>query len=106
MNQIIWVLFHNWCCDRMVEINPHWNDEKIFQECRKFNIASNQYIAYNEVFSTIVGYKAMYDRNLLYPYSSLDGRSKYDPHCELNALNEFSNGAFRVLHAIIVACLK
>ncbi|CAH1111168.1 unnamed protein product [Psylliodes chrysocephalus] len=105
IKHIIWVRLHEWCCDRMVSINPHWNDEKIYQECRKLSIAIHQHLAFNEVFPAIIRRKAMKNRNLLYPYK-LFNRSKYDPSCELNPLTEFANGAYRILHAVIVACLK
>ncbi|CAH1111169.1 unnamed protein product [Psylliodes chrysocephalus] len=106
ISHITWVRFHEWCCDRMVSINPHWNDERIYQECRKLNIAVYQHLAFSEMFPALIGYKAMEKRNLLYPYKLSEGRSTYDPHCEINPLNEFSTAGYRVVHAILVASLK
>lgn len=39
---------HNVIAINLQEINPHWTDDEIFQECRRLNIAIYQHIIYNE----------------------------------------------------------
>ena len=42
---------HNRRAEQMAGINPHWPDEKIFQEVRKIEIGIIQHITFHEYFS-------------------------------------------------------
>ena len=44
----IFVLNHNWICRELIKVYPNLGDEKLFQECRRRNIAHYQNIVYNE----------------------------------------------------------
>merc|ERR1719264_1774201 len=50
---------HNRVADNLLNLNPGWSDEKIFQEAKKFVTAEYQHIVYNEWLPAVVGKKYM-----------------------------------------------
>ena len=50
---------HNRLSQQLKLVNPHWNDEKVFQEARKILIATHQQITYNEFLPRVLGPKLM-----------------------------------------------
>lgn len=53
--QTIFLRFHNMIGAKLFEINKSWNDEKLFQETRKFVIAVIQFITFNEFVPNLLG---------------------------------------------------
>ncbi|CAL8111499.1 unnamed protein product [Orchesella dallaii] len=51
----IWMRQHNLIADKLSEINPHWEEERLFQETRKIIIAQLQFITYREFLPLILG---------------------------------------------------
>lgn len=82
---------HNHLADKLGAINKHWNDEKLFNEARKINIAIYQKIIYEEWLPLILGNET----------SEKLEEVQYDMEINPSTINEFSNGAFRILHAFI-----
>lgn len=69
--------------------DPSWDDEKIYQEARKYVGAEMQKITYNEFLPVLLGSDG------LPPYSGY--KSTVDP----SIANEFSTGAFRFGHSMV-----
>ena len=44
----VWVREHNRLAKELSYLNPYWDDERLYQEARKINIAEMQHITYNE----------------------------------------------------------
>ncbi|XP_028142829.2 uncharacterized protein LOC114336668 [Diabrotica virgifera virgifera] len=90
---------HNRISDFIRKINPHWDEEKIFENVRKIVIALFQQITYNEFLPRILGWNAMnvYDLKL-----SPNGYFKsYNPTCNPTIVNEFAAAAFRIGHSLL-----
>lgn len=69
--------------------DPSWDDEKIYQEARKFVGAQMQVITYKEFLPILLGPDALPD------YSS------YDPTVDPSIANEFSTAAYRFGHSTL-----
>ena len=85
---------HNRVADRLAEINPHWDDERVFQEARKIVSAINQHITFNEFLPRILGkhFMSVFGCSLEKGGSYFKG---YDTQCSAAILNEFSTAAYR-----------
>lgn len=51
----VFVMEHNRIAERILEENPNWSDEDIFQEARREIVGMIQHIAYEEVLPVVVG---------------------------------------------------
>ncbi|XP_053598578.1 peroxidase-like [Microplitis demolitor] len=80
---LMYVLFlreHNRIAERLSVLNPHWNDETLFQESRRIVIAEMQHITYNEFLPVIIGESNLHRYNLR---STKSGASTfYDPRID------------------------
>ncbi|CAG0881342.1 unnamed protein product [Darwinula stevensoni] len=90
---------HNRIVDGLARANPHWDDERLFQNGRKILGAVFQHVTYNEFLPRVMGWNSvrLFDLGLLPEGYSTD----YDPKCNPGALNEFGAAAFRFGHSLI-----
>ncbi|XP_071521125.1 LOW QUALITY PROTEIN: salivary peroxidase/catechol oxidase-like [Panulirus ornatus] len=90
---------HNRLAKQLSRLNPHWDDERIFQEARRINIAQYQHILYSEYLPVLLGTAKVAEYRLS-PEKS--GYYKgYDDRVNQGVLNEFATAAFRVGHTMV-----
>jgi hypothetical protein len=85
----LFVREHNRVADALANANPTWNDEKLYQEARKYVIAEIQSITYNEFLPALLGQNAMKEYR------------GYNSRVNAGIANEFSTAAFRVGHTML-----
>lgn len=61
---LIWARHHNYLAQGLQTMNPHWNDENIFQEGRRILSAQLQHITYNEFLTVLLGTSLNFANNL------------------------------------------
>ncbi|HPK09948.1 MAG: T9SS type A sorting domain-containing protein [Saprospiraceae bacterium] len=83
----LFVREHNRLCDDIIAKHPGWNDERIYQEARRWLIGYIQNIVFNEWL----------------PAMGLDlpEYNGYNPNINPGIMNEFSAAAFRIGHTLI-----
>jgi len=90
---------HNRLADQLVAINPHWDDERTFQEARRIVMAINQHITYSEFLPRVLGAEYV---NFFGLSTQKNGHSKvYNERCRPDIYNSFATAAFRFGHSLI-----
>jgi hypothetical protein len=87
--QTLFVRNHNRLANALHQLHPSWNDEQLYQEARKLNIATEEMITYNEFLPAILGPGA------LTPYAG------YNDDVNASISTEFSTVAFRFGHSLL-----
>jgi peroxidase len=96
--QTMFMREHNGVANILAKLNPHWNDERVFQEARRINIAMYQHITYNEFLENLLGTKIVKESRQQYP--------RYDPTVNPSVANEHAGSAFRYFHSSIQGRLE
>jgi peroxidase len=120
---------HNRVAKGLAGVNPHWDDETLFQEARRIVIAEIQHITYNEFLPILLGKDVMEKFGLLLekdvstgfasipslPLPSLrnleikilqnfwDG---YDPDVNPGVIDAFASAAFRFGHSLLPTAVE
>jgi peroxidase len=95
---------HNRIAFELGNINPGWDDETLYQECRKIVVAEYQHIVYNEWLPIIIGRTYMETFGILPIY---DGYYKeYDSNVDGSISNAFTTAAFRMGHTLVQGVFK
>ena len=89
----LWLREHNRIAAILAELNPQWDDERIYQETRKIVIAQIQQITFKEFLPAIFG-KTFFN-TLIGPYPG------YQPSRDASVPNSFATAAFRFGHSLI-----
>lgn len=80
-------------------MNPHWDDERLYQEARRISIAQMQHITCNEWLPGVVGREKMQELGMLPLQHGFS--NDYDANVNPGILNEFSGASFRFGHSLI-----
>ncbi|ALC47696.1 CG4009 [Drosophila busckii] len=91
---------HNRLAEQLALLNPHYNDERLYQEARKINIAQYQRITYYEWLGVVLGSNNMHLNGLTYAYSddNTEYVNDYDEGVNAGPYAEFASAAFRYAH--------
>ncbi|XP_039276862.1 chorion peroxidase [Nilaparvata lugens] len=95
---------HNRIAAELATINPHWDDETLYQESRRIVIAEIQHITFNEFLPIILGKEVMQKFDLI---PQKDGYwDGYDTEINPNIIDAFSAAAFRFGHSLLPTAVE
>ncbi|XP_053945852.1 chorion peroxidase [Anastrepha ludens] len=103
---LLWARHHNYLARGLQEVNPHWNDETVFQESRKILGAQMAHIAYNEFLPVLFGRKLAERKGLLPNTDNLDEPDTYKENVDPRIANCFAGAAFRFAHTMLPSVLN
>ncbi|XP_049543969.1 peroxidase-like [Anopheles darlingi] len=101
---ILHILFlreHNRIATRLAALHPDWNDEKLFQEARRINIAQYQQIVFYEWLPNFLPLPENGDKRSLVSVLAHQYRGDVNP----TTLNSNAHAAFRYFHSAIISQL-
>jgi peroxidase len=98
-SQTVFLREHNGVAELLAELNPHWDDERLYQEARRILIAQMQHITYNEYLPVLIGREKMQELSLLPLQKGFS--HDYDENVNPSILNEFAAAAFRFGHSLV-----
>lgn len=95
----VWLRFHNFVAATLSQLNPQWDDEKLYQEARKIVGALIQHVTYREFLPILLGPEVMelFELNLLSKGYFEGYNSRIDP----TVANSFATAAFRFGHSLV-----
>ncbi|XP_046638989.1 peroxidase-like [Daphnia pulicaria] len=99
VTQTIFLREHNRLAAELAYLNPHWDDERLYQEARRILIAQMQHITYNEWLPIVIGRAKMQELGLLPLQQGLN--ENYYKNLNPSILNEFATAAFRFGHTLV-----
>lgn len=95
---------HNYLASGLKNINPNWDDERLFQESRRILGAQMQHITYNEFLSVIIGRTASEEFGILSTPNGVN--DTYNESLNPSVANEFAAAAFRFAHTLLPGLMK
>lgn len=104
--QVYYLREHNRIAREFSKLNPHWDDEKLYQEARRINIAQYQYVSYYEWLTIFLGDQNMLDKKMIYHYSGDEYVNDYNATMQPEIFNEHANAAYRYFHTQIEGHLE
>ncbi|XP_041978631.1 chorion peroxidase-like [Aricia agestis] len=96
---IVWLRMHNRVAQELTNINPHWSDEKTYQETRKIIGAMIQHISYREFLPIILGADVM--RLFELELQRKGYYRGYNPKINASPASSFGSAAFRFGHSLV-----
>lgn len=96
---LIWARHHNNIVDNLAKLNPHWDDERLYQEGRKILYAQMQHITYDEFLSVVLGKLSSEKFGII---SQPNGtKDIYNATLDPSIANHFASSAFRFAHTLL-----
>ncbi|XP_050443541.1 peroxidase-like [Adelges cooleyi] len=95
----LWMREHNRIADRLAQMNPRWDDERVYQEARKIVTASIQHITYNEWLPALMGNKFVKKNGLELLTSGYS--TFYDPDANPSVSNSFATAVLPFANSMI-----
>ncbi|KAK6624368.1 hypothetical protein RUM44_011227 [Polyplax serrata] len=90
---------HNRIAEGLARVNPHWDDNLLYEHARRIVTGVWQHLIYNEYLPRLLGWNAVNLYGLkLRPQGYYKG---YSDSCNPNILNEFATAAFRIGHSLL-----
>lgn len=87
----LWYREHNRIVKALARLNPHWDDEKLFQETRRIVVAEMQKITYSEWLSAVLG-KSVQEKVL--------SASTYSKRADASISNAFATAVMRSIKSL------
>jgi hypothetical protein len=91
---------HNRLARQLAAVNPHWSDERLFQEARKIVGAQIQHITFNEFLPLVLGKEGMREPRLQLAPAGHHFHG-YDAKINAGIRVEFQAAAFRYGHSLV-----
>lgn len=95
---------HNRLATGLAQLNHHWDDETVFQEARRINIAIVQHVTFNEFLPILLGKEVMEKFGLVLQKDGYwDG---YDSSVNPGIIDSFAGAAFRFGHSLLPTAVE
>ncbi|KXJ75130.1 chorion peroxidase [Aedes albopictus] len=90
---------HNRLAVGLSQVNPHWDDERLYQEARRILIAELQNVIFNEFLPILLGHERVQQLGLVDPLDSYT--NYYDPNLRPMTFAEVAAAAHRYGHSLV-----
>lgn len=95
----LWLREHNRIAAKLALLNPHWDDEMLYQEARRIVIAEIQHITYNEWLPLVLGLK--YAKKFGLQLKKTGFSSDFSEDVNPSVSNSFATAAMRFRMSMI-----
>ncbi|KAI5728625.1 hypothetical protein M8J77_018738 [Diaphorina citri] len=97
----LWMREHNRIADQLARVNPHWDDERLFQESRKLVGAMIQHITYSEFLPLVLGGKYSRRRGLAVSSRAGGFSDLYNETVDPAVSNAFATAAAKFTNSLM-----
>uniref|UniRef100_A0A1B6LPE8 Peroxidase n=1 Tax=Graphocephala atropunctata TaxID=36148 RepID=A0A1B6LPE8_9HEMI len=99
--QIALLRLHNYLCDKLMVINPQWNDETLYHESRRILDAFINHVLYKHLLPIMLGEQYMHEKGLLVDNCCTCCINYHNPDINPSTITEFAGAAYRTFHSLI-----
>ncbi|XP_034232901.1 peroxidase-like [Thrips palmi] len=97
--QTLWLREHNRVASTLSALNPHWDDETLYQEARRVVVAEWQLITYRDWLPWLLGQDRVRERGLA-PTGPC-ARSEYRADVDPRTANDVTTAGYRAIHSMV-----